>query len=120
MRSCFIESRSRIVTASSDNTVRVWSADAPGAPWLLTRHGGAVLSAAWSPDGKRLLTASEDKTARVWIFDIDLLRRALRDATAECLSPDQRRAYLLEDSAAAADGYRACKREAGRGSGEAP
>ena len=42
-----------------------------------------MLSAVWSPDGKRLLTASEDKTARVWIFDIDLLRRALRDATAD-------------------------------------
>jgi WD40 repeat protein len=109
-----------IVTASSDNTVRVWSADAPGASWLLTRHGGAVLSAAWSPDGKRLLTASEDRTAKVWIFDIDLLKRALRDATAECLSPEQRRTYLLEDSAAAADGYLACKREAGRGSGDAP
>ena len=29
-------------------------------------HGVAVLSAAFSPDGKRIVTASSDKTARVW------------------------------------------------------
>ena len=29
-------------------------------------HDDAVLSAAFSPDGKRIVTASSDKTARVW------------------------------------------------------
>src|SRR5947209_10161158 len=29
-------------------------------------HGGAVFSAAFSPDGARIVTASQDGTARVW------------------------------------------------------
>jgi hypothetical protein len=56
----------RVVTASSDNTARVWDA-ATGQP--LTRpleHQSAVWSAAFSPDGTRVVTASSDKTARVW------------------------------------------------------
>jgi len=32
----------------------------------LSGHGGAVLSAAFSPDGARIVTASNDRTAQVW------------------------------------------------------
>jgi WD40 repeat protein len=32
----------------------------------LTGHDGAVISVAWSPDGKQILTGSEDITAKVW------------------------------------------------------
>src|SRR5271157_5744549 len=32
----------------------------------LKGHTAAVISVAWSPDGKRLATASQDKTAKVW------------------------------------------------------
>jgi hypothetical protein len=58
-----------IVTASSDKTARVWSADGTGEPLLLRGHEDTVYSAAWSPDGKRIVTASRDKTARVWSAD---------------------------------------------------
>jgi len=56
----------RVVTASQDNTARVWDA-ATGTP--VTRpleHQATVRSAAFSPDGTRVVTASYDKTARVW------------------------------------------------------
>ena len=57
----------RIVTASEDNTARVWDA-ASGKPIgdrsKATRV--AVSSAAFSPDGKRIVTASWDGTARIW------------------------------------------------------
>ena len=56
----------RVVTASQDETARVWDA-ATGAPIgrpLL--HAGLVYSASFSPDGKRVLTASSDNSARVW------------------------------------------------------
>ena len=33
---------------------------------LLRGHQGAVLSAAYSPDGSKIVTASEDHTARIW------------------------------------------------------
>jgi WD40 repeat protein len=56
----------RIVTASLDNTARLWDA-ASGEPIrVLTGHGGWVASAAFSPDGARIVTASADNTARLW------------------------------------------------------
>ncbi|WP_437497479.1 nSTAND1 domain-containing NTPase [Sorangium sp. So ce1099] len=56
----------RIVTASSDKTARVWNADGTGEALVLRGHENAVMSAAFSPDGTRIATASADKTARVW------------------------------------------------------
>jgi hypothetical protein len=35
-------------------------------PTVLLKHGQAVISAQFSPDGKRIVTASADRTARVW------------------------------------------------------
>jgi WD40 repeat protein len=57
----------RIVTASWDNTARLWDAES-GQPISepLTGHTAAVASAAFSPDGKRIVTASSDRTAQLW------------------------------------------------------
>ena len=57
---------SRIVTASADNTARVWDAATGKAIAVLSGHEGRVNSAAFSPDGSRIVTASADNTARVW------------------------------------------------------
>ena len=59
----------RIVTASMDDTARVWNADGSGTPTVLAGHTDTVLSARFSPDGKRIVTASLDRTARVWNAD---------------------------------------------------
>jgi WD40 repeat protein len=55
-----------VLTASADNTARVWDARTglPVTPPLA--HAAAVNSARFSPDGQRMVTASADKTARVW------------------------------------------------------
>ena len=58
-----------MVTASDDNTARVWNADTGKPVGTPMTHGGPVSSASFSPDGKRVVTASEDKTARVWDAD---------------------------------------------------
>jgi WD40 repeat protein len=88
----------RIVTASWDNTARLWEADTGkpiGEP--LTGHAGPVWSAAFSPDGKRIVTASWDKTARLWrIFATtqELVSHAKADIP-RCLTPAQRNAFFL-------------------------
>jgi WD40 repeat protein len=56
----------RVVTASDDNTARVW--DATTGKLLLPplTHQGTVHSAVFRADGARIVTASWDRTARVW------------------------------------------------------
>ncbi|KZP17251.1 WD40 repeat-like protein, partial [Athelia psychrophila] len=58
---------SKIVSGSSDRTVRVWDA-LTGKTALppLQGHDNFVLFAAFSPDGSRIVSGSEDRTVRVW------------------------------------------------------
>jgi hypothetical protein len=55
----------RILTASADNTAKLWDA---GSGKLIASfgHQGTVRSAVFSPDGAWILTASWDKTAKLW------------------------------------------------------
>ncbi|HJZ54385.1 MAG TPA: serine/threonine-protein kinase, partial [Gemmataceae bacterium] len=66
MSASFSPDGSRIVTASLDDTARVWDAKTGAELLALKGHTNAVNSASWSPDGSRILTASWDTTARVW------------------------------------------------------
>ena len=67
-RAVFSPDGARILTASADNTARLWDAD--GKP-LATLKGHTELAwrAVFSPDGGRILTASWDSTARLWDAD---------------------------------------------------
>jgi WD40 repeat protein len=58
----------RIVTASSDNTAKLWDESAPGYELIATLHGhsAAVGSADFSPDGRLVVTASRDSGAKVY------------------------------------------------------
>ncbi|TMQ17794.1 MAG: hypothetical protein E6J90_21760 [Deltaproteobacteria bacterium] len=62
----FSSDGTRIVTASSDHTARVWDAATGKSLVSLLGHQGGVNSAAFSPDGTRVVTASSDHTARIW------------------------------------------------------
>ena len=103
----------RIVTASEDKTARIWNSDGTGAPILIKGHQAFVQSAVWSPDGKRIVTLS-GSTARVWHLAVPALQQALRDATLDCLTPDQRQTYLTEGEPEARKGHEACERSHGR------
>ncbi len=63
----------QIATASSDKTVRLWSADGTPGPEL-TGHTAAVNSVAWSPDGRTLVSAGSEGTLRLWSADGKLIR----------------------------------------------
>jgi WD40 repeat protein len=57
----------RIVTASADETARIWDAVASAKEIAILRgHEYGVTSATFSRDGSRIVTASADKTARIW------------------------------------------------------
>jgi WD40 repeat protein len=62
----FSPNGARILTASKDQTARIWDAATAKEIAVLRGHEDAVTSAAFSPDGARIVTASDDKTARIW------------------------------------------------------
>jgi WD40 repeat protein/serine/threonine protein kinase len=55
----------RILTASADNSAKLWDA-ASGKLIASFDHQGSVWHGAFSPDGARILTASADHSARLW------------------------------------------------------
>jgi WD40 repeat protein len=57
---------SRVVTASSDGTARLWDATTGAAIATLSGHTGGVWDAEFSGDGSVVATASADHTARLW------------------------------------------------------
>ena len=56
----------RVVTASSDETARIWDAETGAVLRTLEGHDGTVRCCAFSPNGACVVTASFDKTARIW------------------------------------------------------
>jgi len=56
----------RIVTASWDNTARIWDAATAKEITVLRGHENILRYAAFSPDGTHIVTASDDKTADIW------------------------------------------------------
>jgi WD40 repeat protein len=57
---------SRVVTASDDQTARLWDAQTGQEIVVLSAHAGPVQNAAFSLDGARVVTSSSDMTARLW------------------------------------------------------
>jgi dipeptidyl aminopeptidase/acylaminoacyl peptidase len=56
----------RVVTASLDNTARLWDAATGKSIGEPMKHEDDVSSAQFSRDGQRVVTASLDKTVRLW------------------------------------------------------
>ncbi len=56
----------RVVTAASDMTARVWDATSGKVLAILRGHEDDVIAASFSPDGARVVSVSLDRTARVW------------------------------------------------------
>ena len=83
------------VTASSDQTARLWDVATGKEIAKLDGHEAEVWSAAFSPDGKRVMTVSFDKTARLWDVTtgdtVAVLKGHRGEVNAAAFSPDGRR-----------------------------
>ena len=87
-----------IVTASVDNTARLWDVQTGKELRRFIGHTAPVENVAFSPDGKHVLTGSDDGTARLWDVDYHttmqyLCSRLLRDFT-----DDERAQYGITDT----------------------
>jgi WD40 repeat protein len=69
---------SRIVTASTDKTVRIWSADT-GALLHVLQHDDGLDVAEFSPDGKLVVAGCLDGTVRIWDAATGALVRTIQD-----------------------------------------
>ena len=72
---------SAVLSASSDNTLRVWDASSGNVRHLLFGHTGSVWGCAWSPDGSVVLSASADQTLRMWDASNGKVRHVLSGHT---------------------------------------
>jgi len=56
----------KVVTASGDQTGRIWDTESGKELQELWGHFAPVISAAFSPDGKRIVTLSADTNVKIW------------------------------------------------------
>ena len=59
---------SRVASASSDETVRLWFVQDDGQR-VLRGHRADVEELAWASSGDFLVSGAEDDTARIWFMD---------------------------------------------------
>jgi WD40 repeat protein len=81
----------RVVTASWDNTARVWDLAGPApVATVLAGHTNVVTSASFSPDGRHVVTASGDATVVVHPVPTDEeLVHLARGSLTRCLTVEQ-------------------------------
>jgi len=76
----------RVVSASIDETLRVWDCDTGRCLHILEGHAHRVASCAVLGDGRRVVSASYDHTLRVWDCDTGLCIGIAYDIAATALA----------------------------------
>ncbi|GAB4348406.1 MAG: hypothetical protein Fur0042_15220 [Cyanophyceae cyanobacterium] len=79
-----------VVSASADNTVKLWDASSGEELKTLNGHSGSVRSATFSPDGTRVVSAASDGTVKLWRVETlpELIDRACRRLTPWLNNPN--------------------------------
>lgn len=91
----------RIVSASADNTLKIWDI-VSGAPLVsLQGHTSQVNACAVTPDGRLIVSVSTDRILKIWDIDSGLLLASLRGhfyAVGACaVAPDGRHVVSASD-----------------------
>ena len=84
----------RAISASSDNTLRVWDLETGACLRVLEGHTDAVFAVALTPDGRLAASGGDDRILRVWDVDTGSCVRTLPDTSwirAVALAVDGRR-----------------------------
>jgi len=85
----------RVVSASSDKTLRVWDMESGVCLCTLVGHADAVTTLAITPDGMRVISGSKDFTLRLWDTTSGKCLRILEGHADEvyslAITPDGRR-----------------------------
>ncbi|WP_437282533.1 TIR domain-containing protein [Sorangium sp. So ce375] len=85
----------RIVSASGDETLKVWNLATGQLLSTLEGHSNTVVACAISPDGQRIVSASDDETLKVWDLATGQLLSTLQGHSGRvracALSPDGQR-----------------------------
>ena len=66
MRVGFNPHGSRIITASSDKTCRLWDVETGECAQVLEGHTDEIFSCSFNYEGDFIITGSKDNTVRVW------------------------------------------------------
>jgi hypothetical protein len=85
----------RIVTASFDETAKVWDANTGQELFTLKGHDGAVWSA--SPDGKRIATAGLDGIVQIYTTDMEELLQIAESRVTRQLTAEEKEKYGVLD-----------------------
>ncbi|KAF3002376.1 hypothetical protein E8E13_001147 [Curvularia kusanoi] len=59
----------RIVSNSTNGTVKLWDADSGECSYTLKYHGGQIHRMVFSPDSRHLASSADDKTVKIWDVD---------------------------------------------------
>jgi WD40 repeat protein len=87
------------VSASADNTLKVWDLETGHALRTLQGHSASVHGVAVTPDGKRAVSASGDKTLKVWDLETgEVLATFTCDHVALCCAFDDDKRIVSGDA----------------------
>ena len=79
---------SRVATASTDKTAKVWDTTSGELVGTCVGHAGEVSHVRFMPQGTKLLTTSDDTTARIWDAETCEMEEMLRSHTDIILTVD--------------------------------
>eukprot|EP00435_Cladocopium_sp_Y103_P035578 s2624_g9.t1 len=73
-----------LLTASSDDTARIWSCETGKCLRILQGHQGALNFCSFSPNSLKAITAARDGTVKLWDFEEGLEGASCEELRTEC------------------------------------